>query len=139
MAPSCLATALEISASEPCSLAAITLIRAVWPDRLSVAAALADRFVVPVDVDEPLRRRGESGQGLAFPPVDGDALAGGDDADDLVAGHRMAAAGEVKAMPGTRPVTGMSRSCRAGSLPRGSMDGIMRGPRGACRNSGYAA
>ena len=63
--------------------------------RLAVAAAAAQRGIVPVHLDEALRRRGKAGQRLAVAPVDRHALAGGDDADDVVARHRMAAAGEV--------------------------------------------
>ena len=86
-----LGEALVSSASAAGTLSAMTLTRAVCAER-----ACRRRLPrIPVHVDEALRRGGETGQGLAVPAMDGDALAGGDDADDLVARHRMAAAREM--------------------------------------------
>src|SRR5476649_1453433 len=52
--------------------------------------------ILPGDVEPALRRIGEALQRLAIDGVDGDALAGGDDADNAVSGQRMAAAGEME-------------------------------------------
>ena len=86
MAPSCLAMALADVGqrallvggddADPGGMAGISRPR-----------RFVQRLVVPVDIDEALRRGGESCQRLAVAAVDGHALAGGDDADDLVARH----------------------------------------------------
>jgi len=47
-------------------------------------------------------------EGLALAFVNRDTFAGRDDANDLIARHRMEHPANVYAMPGTRPVTGMS-------------------------------
>src|SRR3546814_1689795 len=51
--------------------------------------------LLPGDVEPALGRIGEALQGLAIDGVDGDALAGGHDADDAIPRQRMAAPGEV--------------------------------------------
>src|SRR6185437_4466724 len=50
----------------------------------------------PGDVEPALRRLGEIGERVTIDRMDGDALAGGDDADDAIARQRMAAAGEMQ-------------------------------------------
>ena len=52
------------------------------------------RVVVPLDLDEPLGLGGQAAGVRAVGPVDRDAAAPGDEPDDLVAGHRGAAARE---------------------------------------------
>src|SRR5690348_17666432 len=52
--------------------------------------------VVPRHVEPPLRRLREGREGFAIDGVDGDALSGGDDADDAVARKRVAAARVVE-------------------------------------------
>src|SRR6185312_1086204 len=52
--------------------------------------------VVPGHVEPTLRRLGEGRKGLAIDRMDGDALPGGDDADDAVARKRVATAGIVQ-------------------------------------------
>src|SRR5665213_3592799 len=58
--------------------------------------AIGIAVVAPGDVEPALRRFGKGIQRLAIDGVDRDALARCDDADDAVAGQRMAAAGEMQ-------------------------------------------
>src|SRR5262249_13119318 len=61
---------------------------------------------VPADIDPAFWRFGKAFERGAVDGVDGDTLAGGDDADDAVARQRMAAAREMHRHAGNEPADG---------------------------------
>ena len=137
IAPSCFAIALVSSASAPGSFAAMTLIRPVC---LSPPPCRRGAVVVPLDVDEPLRRGGEALEVWQSRGVDRDPLAGRDDADDPVARQRMAAAGVVdrhaRHQPGDRHPGRSRRPSAARRRARLKRRAPSRGARRLCRSSG---
>jgi len=61
------------------------------------------RLAIPIDVNETFRGGRETFQHLAIRLVDGDAFSGGDNADNPIAGQRMAAAGVAHIHPADQP------------------------------------
>ena len=93
----------------------------------------AAEAVVPVDVEETLRRCGEILERVAIRRVDGHALAGRDDAEDALARQRVAAAGEVEGHAADQP-----GDRQPGMLPRSARP-VRLGRAAAWRRSGRAA
>ena len=138
MAPSCLATALVRLASALVLLLAMTLMRPV--NFCAFGVPCGEVGEVPVDIDEAFRRGGEGFQRGAVLGMDGDAFAGGDDADDFIAGQRVAAAGVMHIHAGDQAgdAACRSRPCGAGVARRAGGKRLAHEGRQHARRAGRA-